>query len=169
MPRFTTTAAGSSSTTPVETSRAEWHDFCDVSEITLMTRCFTVLVATASASFREMLCRVLSRNGYTTKSVSSAADALQAAKQDEYEAIVTDMHLPDCCGATLVRSLRREGVSTPAILLVEEETPRLRVVAAELGSTQCLSGPTDLHRLKAAIAAACGSEPGKSGPGSPHR
>jgi CheY-like chemotaxis protein len=123
-----------------------------------MTPCFHVLVATASGNLRDIICRVLGRNGYTTKPVSSAAAALEEARHSQYEAIVTDMHLPDCCGATLVGSLRRAGVDTPAILLVEEETPRVREITSRLGSTRCLAGPTDLDRLKAAIADACNGE-----------
>jgi hypothetical protein len=67
------------------------------------------------------------------------------------------MHLPDCCGATLVNSMREAGVATPAILLVEEETPRVREATNLLCSTQCLASP-DLDRLRDAVALACASE-----------
>lgn len=110
-----------------------------------------VLVATASGNLQKLICRMLQRSGYTTDKVASAADALEAVRTSNYEAIVTDMHLPDCCGATLVNSMREAGVSTPAILLVEEETPRVREVTTVLGSTQCLASP-DLGRLRDAIA-----------------
>jgi DNA-binding response OmpR family regulator len=117
-----------------------------------------VLVATASANLQNIICRVLGRNGYNADPVSSAAAAIEATRTSEYEAIITDMHLPDCCGATLVDSLRRQGVSTPAILLVEEETPRIREAVSRLGSTQCIAGAADLDRLKAAVAKACRHE-----------
>src|SRR5215831_14153140 len=120
-----------------------------------MNGCFKVLVATASANLQNIICRVLGRNGYNADSVSSAAAAIEATRNSEYEAIITDMHLPDCCGATLVDSLRRQGVSTPAILLVEEETPRIRDAVSRLGSTQCIAGAADLDRLKAAVAKVC--------------
>jgi len=119
-----------------------------------MTRCMKVLVATASGNLQKLICRMLQRSGYATDEVASAADALQAVRSADYEAIVTDMHLPDCCGATLVNSMREAGVSTPAILLVEEETPRVRQVTTDLGSTQCLASP-DLERLRDAIVHAC--------------
>jgi len=120
-----------------------------------VNRCFKVLVATASANLQNIICRVLGRNGYSAEPVSSAAAAIEATKKSDYEAIITDMHLPDCCGATLVDSLRRQGVSTPAILLVEEETPRIRDALARLGATQCITGASDLDRLKAAVAQVC--------------
>ena len=120
-----------------------------------MNRCFKVLVATASANLQNIICRVLGRNGYSAEPVSSAAAAIEATKKGDYEAIITDMHLPDCCGATLVDSLRRQGVSTPAILLVEEETPRIRDALTRLGATQCITGAADLDRLKAAVAQVC--------------
>jgi len=117
-----------------------------------MTRCMKVLVATASSNLQRLISRKLQRSGYSTDEVTSAAAALEAVRNSEYEAIVTDMHLPDCCGATLVNSMREAGVSTPAILLVEEETPRVRDATALLNSTQCLASP-DLDRLRDAILA----------------
>ena len=88
-----------------------------------------VLVATASSNLQKLICRRLQRSGYTTDEVDSAAAALEAARSSEYKAVVTDMHLPDCCGATLVNRMREAGVATPAILLVEAETPPPLLVA----------------------------------------
>jgi len=122
-----------------------------------MTRCMKVLVATASSNLQKLICRMLQRSGYTTDEVGSAAAALEAVRTSDYEAIVTDMHLPDCCGATLVNSMREAGVATPAILLVEEETPRIREATNLLCSTQCLAS-SDFERLRDAVALACAGE-----------
>ena len=118
-----------------------------------MTTCMKVLVATASSNLQKLICRRLQRSGYTTDEVDSAAAALEAARSSEYKAVVTDMHLPDCCGATLVNRMREAGVATPAILLVEAETPRVREAASLLDATQCLRSP-DLERLGEVIALA---------------
>ena len=122
-----------------------------------MTRCMKVLVATASDNLQKLICRVLQRSGYSTHEVTSAATALEAVRTSDYEAIVTDMHLPDCCGATLVNSMREAGVATPAILLVEVETPRVRDATNLLCSTPCLAS-TNLDRLADAVALACAGE-----------
>jgi CheY-like chemotaxis protein len=118
-----------------------------------MTTCMKVLVATASSNLQKLICRMLQRSGYTTDEVDSAAAALEAARHSEYEAVVTDMHLPDCCGATLVNRMREAGVATPAILLVDTETPRVREAASLLNATQCLRSP-ELERLGEVIALA---------------
>lgn len=118
-----------------------------------MTTCMKVLVATASSNLQKLICRMLQRSGYATDEVDSAAAALEAARNSEYQAVITDMHLPDCCGATLVNRMREAGVATPAILLVEAETPRVREAANALDATQCLRSP-DLDRLGEIIALA---------------
>jgi CheY-like chemotaxis protein len=118
-----------------------------------MVDCLRILVATTSQNLQTLIRRMLSRSGYETQTVDSAADALAAAREGPFAAIVTDMHLPDCCGATLIASLRSGGVETPAILLVEQETARLRDLTKELGDTRCLACP-DLDGLKEAIVAA---------------
>ncbi|MBM4243781.1 MAG: response regulator [Deltaproteobacteria bacterium] len=116
-----------------------------------MTTCVKVLVATASSNLQKLICRMLQRSGYATDEVDSAAAALEAARTSRYEAVVTDMHLPDCCGATLVNRMREAGVATPAILLVEAETPRVREAASALDATRCLRSP-ELDRLGEIIA-----------------
>lgn len=119
-----------------------------------MTQCMRVLVATASSNLQQLICRLLGRCGYTAHPVASGEAAIDAVRRSDYEAIVTDMHLPDCCGTTLVDRLRREGVAIPAILLVEEETPRLRAVTHRLGAIRCLTSPSP-EQLKAAVSSAC--------------
>jgi DNA-binding response OmpR family regulator len=130
-----------------------------------MTKCMRVLVATASTNLQQLICRLLGRSGYAAESVDSAAAAMEAARHSEFEAIVTDMHLPDCCGATLVGQLRKEGVETPAILLVEEETPRVRDAMSRLGATRCLASPNP-EQLKAALSLACRELRGRTTQGS---
>ena len=115
-----------------------------------MTKCMRVLVATASTNLQQLICRLLGRSGYEAEPVASAEAAMEAARNSDFGAIVTDMHLPDCCGATLVDRLRREGVSIPAILLVEEETPRVREATHRLSATSCLAS-SDPEQLKAAL------------------
>src|SRR5215470_7795373 len=123
-----------------------------------MTDCMRILVATASGNLQSLMSRMLRRIGYSIEPVSSAAEALEAAQHSDYRAIVADMHLPDRCGATLVDRLRKAGVDTPAILLVEEETPRVRAAAHRLSATRCLTCPSP-DELREALWAASGETP----------
>jgi DNA-binding response OmpR family regulator len=123
-----------------------------------MGRGRNVLVATASSNQRRLIGRMLRRSGHDPFAVDTAAAALDAARERDFEAIVTDMHLPDRCGATMIAALRAEGVATPALLLVEEETPRVRAATRALGSTRCLRCP-DLDGLEAAIRSLRSSTP----------
>lgn len=121
-----------------------------------------VLVATASENLGRLICRSLGRSGYDPEPVDSAAAAIEATRRSRYEAIVTDMHLPDGCGATLLSHLRAAGVDIPAILLAEQETPRLRRLADAIPGTRCLTAldPTQLRvALSAALASRDGTPP----------
>ena len=109
-----------------------------------------VLVATASTNLQQLIGRLLGRCGYQTEPVASAEAAIIAARSTAYQAIVSDMQLPDLCGTTLVDRLRRAGVDTPAILLAEEETPRLRRMADSLSATRFVAA-ADPEKLKDAL------------------
>jgi len=112
-----------------------------------------VLVASASTNLQQLIRRLVSRWGFTAEPVDTAEAAIQAARESRYDAIVTDMHLPDLCGTTMVDRLRQEGVDTPAILLADEETPRLRDAADRLSSTRFVA-VADPEMLREALSRA---------------
>ena len=112
-----------------------------------------VLVASASSNLQQIIRRLVARWGCTAEPVDTAEAAIRAARESRYDAIVTDMHLPDLCGTTMVDRLRQEGVDTPAILLADEETPRLREAAGRLASTRFVAA-ADPEMLRDALSRA---------------
>lgn len=133
-----------------------------VSEVT-HTCAMKVLVASASTNLQHLIRRLVGRWGFVAEPVDTAEAAIRAAHESRYDAIVTDMHLPDLCGMTMVDRLRREGVDTPAILLADEETPRLREAADRLPSIRFVA-PADPEKLRAALASARAASPGTEAP-----
>ncbi len=89
--------------------------------------------------------------------VDSASDLLSAESRiDDFDPqiIVTDVMLPDGSGVDLLRSLRRNGVESPVILITAHGTVELAVEAMKLGALDFLTKPLDYDRLARSLEAA---------------
>ena len=61
--------------------------------------------------------QVLEQEGFAVDHAPTGNDAQTLAFVNEYDAIVLDLTLPDRNGLTVLQALRKEGRSTPVIVL----------------------------------------------------
>ncbi len=84
-----------------------------------MARCNTspcaILVADDDDFFRNLVEQLLTAAGYAVVGVINGAKALDAVKRTAFDAVVTDIVMPDMDGLELIRSLQR---SKPALAVV---------------------------------------------------
>ena len=79
----------------------------------------SVLVVDDAPDIALMLARYLEQAGYRVRAVFSADEALDAARSERFDVIISDIGLPGMDGYGLAKELRalREYVSTPLIAL----------------------------------------------------
>lgn len=65
---------------------------------------------------------------------ASAAEAVELARRRQPGLLLLDYHLPDRTGTELLRSLREEGVETPAVLMTAGAEQGLNEAALEAGA-----------------------------------
>lgn len=129
-----------SSVSPVNASRADKRS--------------RILLVSAESNFHRTLMRVLCRCGYQIEVVNTGERAIDRARQERFDAVVAQVHLPgSVCGLTLLDRLRAEGINVPVLILTEKETERLRRALESTTGATCLSTDTDLDRLKSTLAA----------------
>lgn len=119
-----------------------------------------VLVAEDQPEMRALLRRALQRRGYE---VVDAADGpglidaivrgLLAARTQVPDLIVTDVRMPGFSGLEVLARLRREGWSTPVILITAFGDAQLHEDAARLGAARVLNKPFAMEDLVAAVEA----------------
>jgi two-component system alkaline phosphatase synthesis response regulator PhoP len=88
--------------------------------------------------------------------VSAAADgesALDAGRNDRLDLILLDVMLPGMSGVEVLRVLRREGVSTPVIILSAKGDEIDRVVGLKIGADDYVAKPFSRPELLARIEA----------------
>ena len=84
---------------------------------------------------------------------ATAADALDATKNEYYDAIVLDVGLPDMDGREACRLLRRNGVKSPILMLTGQVTDADQILGLDAGANDYITKPFRLNVLLARLRA----------------
>lgn len=103
----------------------------------------TVLVVDEDAAARKHLADVLGAAGYATRVATSGAEALEATREAQPDAVVLDVALPGVTGYDVCRTLREEfGEELPIIFVSGKRTKPLdRVAGLLLGADDYVVEP----------------------------
>jgi DNA-binding response OmpR family regulator len=98
--------------------------------------------------------RMLGEAGYAVDVTASAEEGRHLATSVEYDAILLDLELPDRNGLDVVRELRREGRSTPVLIMTGRDDDTDIVRGLDAGADDYLTKPVGSEVLKARLRAA---------------
>ena len=98
--------------------------------------------------------RTLSEAGYVVDHTASAEDGRVRATATEYDVVLLDLGLPDRNGLEVVRALRREGRTTPIVILTGRDDEDDIVRGLDAGADDYLLKPVTNEILKARVRAA---------------
>ncbi len=90
---------------------------------------------------------------FVTDEAATGGDALSAAKQDYYDAIILDVGLPDMDGREACRLMRRGGVKSPIIMLTGQATDADQILGLDAGANDYVVKPFRLNVLLARLRA----------------
>lgn len=107
-----------------------------------------VLVVDDDHSVRDVMHRILAKAGLKVESVASARDALALLKQGRrFEAIVSDLMMPQIDGVQLLRFVRQLDLDVPLIIVTGNPTIESAIQAMEYGGFRYLPKPVESARL----------------------
>ena len=112
-----------------------------------------ILAVDDSASMRQMVSYTLKQAGHDVVDAVDGRDALGKAKSQRFDAVITDVNMPNMDGITLVKELR--GLPnfkfTPILLLTTESSPEKKQQGKAAGATGWLVKPFDPEKLLATV------------------
>lgn len=113
-----------------------------------------ILVVDDERTNREILARLLQRNGYQTESVGSAEAALERLKEQSFDVVLLDVVMPEMDGFECLRRIRRSlSVSELPVIMITAEADRDRIIAAfRDGANDYVTKPIDRDVTLARIA-----------------
>lgn len=106
-----------------------------------------ILVVDDDQRLRDLLRMYLSGNGFVTATAADAAEARQQLKSLTFDLIVLDIMMPGENGLEFVRSLRKEAVGVPVLLLTAMGETEDRIIGLESGADDYLSKPFEPREL----------------------
>ncbi len=130
-----------------------------------------VLVVDDKASMRDMLSMALSARGMEVQQAADGQKALEMARENTYQVIVSDLKMPRLDGLGLLRALSEQGEPPPFIMITAHGSVRDAVEAMSLGAADFMEKPFDLAELEFKVeraieeAAGSGAPDGRALPG----
>jgi two-component system copper resistance phosphate regulon response regulator CusR len=112
-----------------------------------------ILIAEDETKVAEHIRRGLQEAGYTVDVAADGTEALWLAGNHPYDAIVCDVMMPGQDGITVVRHLRRKGVTAPVIFLTARHELADRVAGLDAGADDYLAKPFSMIELLARLRA----------------
>jgi DNA-binding NtrC family response regulator len=95
--------------------------------------------------------QVLAGLGHPTTLASSVGDALELARRESFDLVITDYRMPDASGLDLLAQLRESGFETPVIVMTGYSTVELAVDAMKRGAADYLTKPLRAEALRIAV------------------
>jgi DNA-binding response OmpR family regulator len=110
-----------------------------------------ILLVEDEQRIADFVCAGLKEHGFLVDHVDNGEEGYARAKASQYDAILLDVMLPGRDGLSVLKSLRREGLETPILLLTARNELDDRVEGLNLGADDYLAKPFFVDELIARL------------------
>jgi DNA-binding response OmpR family regulator len=113
-----------------------------------------ILIVDDDVALRHSLAEQLQlHEEFAAAEAGTAAEALEAAKEQIFDAILLDVGLPDMDGRELCRVMRRAGIRTPILMLTGADGEADMILGLDSGANDYITKPFRLNVLLARLRA----------------
>ena len=114
----------------------------------------SILVVDDEPDLRILYELTLLREGYRVATASSVQEARQQLKDHRFDAVITDMRLPDGFGMELLQDLRDQQRRERCVVMTAYGSAENAVEALRSGAFDYLTKPVDLKQFRSVVASA---------------
>ena len=112
-----------------------------------------ILIAEDDARLLKSLVHILKMHKFSADGVDNGIDALEYAGSGQYDGLVLDIMMPGLDGLQVLRKLRAQGITTPALFLTARTEVQQRVEGLDAGADDYLPKPFSTDELLARVRA----------------
>ena len=112
-----------------------------------------ILIAEDDSKLLKSLVHIFKLNLYSVDGVDNGTDAFDFASSGEYDGLVLDIMMPGMDGVSLLKKLRENGVTTPALFLTAKTEIEQRIEGLDAGADDYLPKPFSTGELLARVRA----------------
>lgn len=122
-----------------------------------------ILLVEDDARLRNLVARLMRVFGFhDIAQANNGEEALEHLAGKPVDLILTDMKMPGMDGIAMVRQLRKQGDTTPVIMLTGEDDARTQARAKRVGVTHYVHKPIDADELSETIQRTLGEDSTKA-------
>lgn len=112
-----------------------------------------LLLAEDERELSNALSVILRHSHYSVDVVDNGADALDYALGGDYDGLILDIMMPKMDGLQVLKALREQGISTPALFLTAKTEVDERIRGLDTGADDYITKPFDMGELLARVRA----------------
>lgn len=112
-----------------------------------------ILIVEDEKALADALAEILKQNHYSVDVVYRGPEGLDYARSGIYDIILLDIMLPGLDGLSILKSLRKDNISTPVIMLTAKSEVQDIIAGLDAGSDDYLAKPFSTGELLARIRA----------------
>ena len=110
-----------------------------------------MLVIEDDPDVRTLVAEVVRLQGHDVLEAANGADAIELGTSAQPDLVLVDWVLPDISGTEVILELRRQGLTSPMVILTGRSTKTDEVVGLEIGADDYITKPFDSRILAARI------------------
>jgi EAL domain-containing protein (putative c-di-GMP-specific phosphodiesterase class I) len=110
-----------------------------------------VLVVDDEPGVLNMFEHVLTSHGFDVETAADGHDAIERIDRHPFDAILTDVTMPDMNGIALLRAVRERDLDVPVILVTGSPSVDTAAQAVEHGALRYLTKPVEIEELVSAV------------------
>lgn len=119
-----------------------------------MSHPMRILIVEDEVHLAEALTQILKKHNYSVDAVHDGRAGLDYAQSGIYDLLLLDIMMPELDGISVLKELRRDGVSTPVIMLTAKGEITDMVTGLDHGADDYIAKPFASEELLARIRAA---------------
>ena len=112
-----------------------------------------LLLAEDEVEMSNALVKILKSNNYSVDAVYNGDDALDYIETDVYDGAILDIMMPGMSGIEVLKEARKNGITTPVLLLTAKSEIDDRVEGLDSGADDYLTKPFAMKELLARVRA----------------
>ncbi|MGJ7510648.1 sigma-54-dependent transcriptional regulator [Variovorax sp. GT1P44] len=113
-----------------------------------------ILVVDDEPDLRTLYELTLLREGYRVEAAGSVSEAWQHLEAGRFDAVITDMRLPDGLGMEILQRIQQDQRSERCVVMTAYGSAENAVEALKAGAFDYLTKPVDLKQFRAVVASA---------------
>jgi len=110
-----------------------------------------ILIADDEVDVLDMCAKALSAKGYQVSRARSGPKAIEMAKQQEFELLITDIRMPGMSGLEAYRAIKQSNPDIAGVAITGHGAVAMVITALKLGMDDFLLKPFSLGDLSAAV------------------